>query len=55
MVFIIGTVLHGVLGAMLEIEEELVSFFIAIVGLYVFDIVTISGLVIFLKGRREKS
>ncbi len=50
-VFIVGTILHGVLGALLEIEEELVSFFVALVGLYVFIIATIGGLVIFLKGR----
>ncbi len=52
-VFIVGTVLHGVLGALLEIEEELVSFFVALVALYVFIIATIGGLVIFLKGRRK--
>ncbi len=50
---IVGTILHGVLGALLEIEEELVSFYIALVGLYVFIIATIGGLVIFLKGRRK--
>ncbi len=52
-VFIVGVILHGVLGALLEIEEELVSFFIAISALYVFIIATIGGLVIFLKGRRK--
>ncbi len=52
-VFIVGTILHGVLGALLEIEEELVSFFIALVGIYVFIIATSGGLVIFLKGRRK--
>jgi len=52
-VFIVGTILHGVLGAMLKIGEELVSFFIALAALYVFDIATIGGLVIFLKGRRK--
>ena len=50
---IVGTILHGVLGALLEIEEELVSFFTAISALYVFIIATIGGLVIFLKGRRK--
>ena len=50
---IVGVILHGVLGALLEIEEELVSFFIALVGLYVFNIATIGGLVIFLTGRRK--
>ena len=52
-VFIVGTILHGVLGALLEIEEELVSFYIAISALYVFIIATIGCLVIFLKGRRK--
>jgi len=52
-VFIVGVILHGVLGALLEIEEEPVSFFIAIVALWVFIIATIGGLVIFLKGRRK--
>ena len=52
-VFIVGIVLHGVLGALLEIEEEPISFFIAISALYVFVIATIGGLVIFLKGRRK--
>ncbi len=50
---IVGTILHGVLGALLEIEEELVSFYIAISALGVFIIGTISGLVILLKGRRK--
>ncbi len=50
---IVGIVLHGVLGALLEIEEEPVSFFIAISALYVFIIATIGGLVIFFKGRRK--
>ena len=52
-VFIVGTVLHGVIGAILGIEEELVSFFIAISGLYVFDIATIGGLVTLLRERRK--
>ncbi len=52
-VFIVGTILHGVLGALLEIEEELVSFFIALSALYVFIIATIGCLVIFFKGRRK--
>ena len=50
---IVGIVLHGVLGILLEIEEELVSFYIAIVGLYVFIIATIGSLVIFLKGQEK--
>ncbi len=52
-VFIVGVILHGVLGALLEIEEEPISFVIAISALYVFVIATIGGLVIFLKGRRK--
>ncbi len=52
-VAIVGVILHGVLGALLEIEEELVSFFIAISAIWVFFIATIGGLVTFLKGRRE--
>ncbi len=52
-VAIVGVILHGVLGALLEIEEETVSFYIALVALYVFIIATIGGLVIFLKGRRK--
>ncbi len=50
---IVGVILHGVLGALLEIEEEPVSFIIAISAIYVFVIATIGGLVIFLKGRRK--
>ncbi len=50
---IVGVILHGVLGALLEIEEDPVSFFIAFVGLYVFIIATIGGLVIFFKGQRK--
>ncbi len=52
-VYIVGVILHGVLGALLEVEEELVSFFIGVVGLWAFIIATIGGLVIFLKGRRK--
>ncbi len=52
-VAIVGVILHGVLGALLEIEEEPVSFFIALVSLYVFIIATIGCLVIFFKGRRK--
>ncbi|MFB0559142.1 MAG: hypothetical protein ACETVS_01220 [Dehalococcoidales bacterium] len=50
---IVGVILHGVLGILLEIEEEPVSFFIALVGFWAFFIATIGGLVIFLKGRRK--
>ncbi len=49
---IVGVILHGVLSALLEIEEP-VSFFIAFVALRVFIIAAIGGLVIFLKGRRK--
>ncbi len=52
-VFIVGFILHGVGGALLEIEEEPVSFFIALTALWVFVIATIGGLVTFLKGRRK--
>ena len=52
-VSIVGVILHGVLGALLGIEEEVVSFFIALVALYVFAAATIVSLVIFLKGRRK--
>lgn len=50
---IVGVILHGVLGILLEIEEEPVSFFIALVGGWAFFIATIGGLIIFLKGRRK--
>ena len=51
-VFIIGVILHNALYGLFK-REELVSFFIAISALYVFDIASIGGLVIFLKGRRK--
>ena len=51
-VFIIGIILHNTLYGLFG-KEELVFFFIAISALYVFDIATIGGLVIFLKGRRK--
>ena len=50
--FIVGTILHNALYGLSEIEEP-VSFYIALVGLYVFIIATIGGLVIFLKGRQK--
>ena len=53
-VSIVGVILHGVLGALLEIEEEPISFLIALSALLVFIIATIGGLVIFLKGRRKQ-
>ena len=51
-VFIVGTILHNAIYGLSGIEE-LVFFFIALAGLYLFDIATIGGLVIFLKGRRK--
>jgi len=49
---IVGVIVHNVVFGLSEIEEP-VSFHIALVGLYVFIIATIGGLVIFLKGRRK--
>jgi len=49
-VAIVGMIGHNVLYALTEIEEP-VFFTIALVGMYVFDIASIGGLVIFLKGR----
>ncbi len=51
-VFIVGTILHNAIYGLTGIEEP-VWFFIALAGLYLFDIATIGGLVIFLKGRRK--
>ncbi len=51
-VAIVGVVMHNVLYALNEVEEH-VFFTIALVGIYVFDIATIGGLLIFLKGRRK--
>ncbi len=48
----VGVILHNALYGLSEIEEP-VFFSIALVGLYVFIIATIGGLVIFLKGRRK--
>jgi len=53
-VFIVGVILHNALYGLFE-KEELVSFFIGILGLWAFIIATIGGLVIFLKGRRKTS
>ncbi len=50
--FIVGTILHNVLSALLEKEEE-VTFFIAILGGLVLFIANIGSLVIFLTGRRK--
>ncbi len=49
---IVGVIVHNALYAMNEIEEP-IFFVIALVGLWVFFIATIGGLVIFLKGRRK--
>ena len=45
---IVGVILHGVLSALLE-KEEPISFYIALVALWVFYIATIGCLVIFLR------
>lgn len=50
---ITGIVLHGILDALLEIEEEPAPFWIMLVDLCVFIIATIGGVAIFLKGRRK--
>jgi len=49
---IVGVVGHNVVSALLE-KEEPVFFTIGLVGLFVFFIATIGGLVIFLKGQRK--
>ena len=49
---IVGVILHNALYGLFE-KEEPVSFGIGIVGLFVFFIATIGGLVIFLIGRRK--
>ena len=49
---IVGVIVHNALYGLYEIEE-LVSFYIAISALGVFNIATIGGLVIFFKGRRK--
>ncbi len=51
-VAIVGVVGHNVMYGLTEVEES-VFFTIALVGLLVFFIATIGGLVIFLKGRRK--
>ncbi len=50
---IISAILHNVLYVTLGEIEEPVSFGIGLVGLFVFVIATIGGLVIFLKGRQK--
>ncbi len=49
---IVGVILHNAPYGLSEIEEP-VSFYIAVLSLWVFIIATIGGLVIFLKGRRK--
>jgi hypothetical protein len=49
---IVGVIVHNAVYGLSEMEEP-VSFFIALAGLWVFDIATIGGLYIFLKGRRQ--
>ncbi len=49
---IVGVVGHNVVSALLE-KEEGVFFTIALVGLFLFFIATIGGLVIFLRGQRK--
>ncbi len=53
-VAIVGVVGHNVIYGLTEIEEP-VFFTIGLVGLFVFFIATIGGLVIFLNGRRKTS
>ena len=50
---IVNVILHCVLGIPLEIKEEPVPFFIALVSYWAFFIATIGGLIIFLKGQRK--
>ncbi len=50
---IVGIVGHNTIYGLTEVEES-VFFTIALVGLYVFVIATIGGLVIFLIGRRKQ-
>ena len=49
---IVGTILHNALYGLSEIEEP-VTFFVAIVGLFLFVIVTVISLVVFIIGRRK--
>jgi len=49
---IVGAILHNVISA-LSGEEEAVFFFIALLAIFVWIIATVSGLVIFLIGRRK--
>ena len=51
-VFIAGVIAHNVSYALSE-NEEPVSFFIAIVALWVLIIATVGGLAIFVKGRKK--
>jgi hypothetical protein len=49
---IVGVVVHNVIYGLTEVEES-VFLVIGVVGLFVFFISTIGGLVVFLKGRRK--
>ena len=51
---IVGVIGHNVIYGLTEVEES-VFFTIALLGLFVFFIATIGGLVIFLKGRRKQA
>ena len=51
---IVGVILHNVLYGLLG-KEEAVSFFIALVGLFMFLIASFGSLVIFRKGRRKQA
>jgi hypothetical protein len=51
---IVGVVGHNAVSALLE-KEEPVFFTIGLLGLFVFFIATIGGLVIFLIGRRKQA
>ena len=51
-IFIVGAIVHNTLHGLSEIEES-VSFFIAIVALYLFITATAAGMVIFLKARKK--
>ena len=50
---VVGTVLHNALSALVETEEEPVSFFIAFAALLVFIVSTVVSLVMFLRRRRK--
>ena len=49
---IVGAIMHNVMYGLLG-KEEAISFFIALVGLFVFIMASVGSLVIFRKGRRK--